>query len=136
MLPLNFYLGERSKPVINFPFINNGNLPPSTDLSLLRDGLSRQSTFKQHFADAHENVTHKIDFMIPAEPLQLSGTSTNKNNNICVNPCPSLMKRYRRIKFNFVQETGSKIIEEIHGVTNEIENLFPSSLTMNDSHIS
>lgn len=60
--------------------------------------------------------------MFSAVPLQLSGTSTNQNDNFCGNPHPPcLAKMCRPIKCDFSKEAGTKIVEEIDGVTNEIK---------------
>lgn len=80
-------------------------------------------------------VTDGSVFMIAAVPLQLSGTSTNKNYNFWINPSPFLTHMYRSIKFVFAKETGTNIVADINGVTREIKNLLPLSLTINDCHI-
>lgn len=57
------------------------------------------------------------DEKIWAVYLQVSGTSTNQNSNFRVNPCPSLAKMCRPVKFNIAKETGTKTGEDVHSVT-------------------
>lgn len=68
--------------------------------------------------------------MFSEVPLQLIVKDINKSKkeNFCDNPCPCSMKICRSIKFDFVKETDTKVIEEVDNVMNEIKNIIPSSL--------
>lgn len=101
------------------------------------DGASGQQTFKQNWTSnnletvedlSSEEISDKSVFMISFVPLQI----ISEDKIMWVNDRPSSVRYCRPIKFTFKKETPSTILQEYNYYTEEINNLIPTVVTINE----
>lgn len=137
-IPLQSLLNHTTQRIFKIPHIS---LPQTNliDFEVIYkwgcDGSSGQAKYKQTFSNT--NTTEDGDiFMFSIVPLQLRCTINNEQKTILwKNPRTSSTRYCRPIKFEFKKETVENTLEEVGIIEDEIQNLIPTLVTINNIEI-
>lgn len=95
------------------------------------DGSSGQSQYKQIFTNEDGNLLNDASiFMLSFVPLQLK----SETEIIWENPMPSSTTLCRPLRFEFAKETVEYTKKQYNDIENEIKNLVPTNIVINDNN--